>query len=117
MLIGIIMVILIPLFLVLAVGVLLLCVGLAAVGGALAGPCVVGCNTFVRDCCCCWLIIFLVLTPIIIAICGIGAAVKILIEGVIILGNVIESYFSTIGHLFCPPEDPDLPFDLEDLIN
>lgn len=117
MLIGIIMIILTPLFLTLALGVLLLCVGLAAVGGALAGPCVVGCNTFMQDCCCCWLIIFVVLIPIIMVVCGIGAAVKVLIEGVIILGNVVESYFSTIGHLFCPPEDPELFFDLEELIN
>lgn len=117
MVIGIFMIILTPLFLALAVGVLLLCVGLAAVGGALAGPCVVGCNTFVPDCCCIWLVIFVVLMPIIMVVCAIGAAVKILIEGVIILGNVVESYFSTIGHLFCHPEEPELPFELEDLIN
>lgn len=112
MVVGILMIILAPFFLALAVATLLLCVGLAAVGGALGGPCVVGCNTFVQECCCMWTIIFLVLMPIIMVVCAVGAAVKILIEGVIILGNVIESYFSTIGHLFCPPEEPDLPFDL-----
>jgi len=83
------MVILTPLFIVLGVGVLLLCVGLAAVGGALAGPCVAGCNTFTHDCCCLWLIIFIVVMPLIIVVCAVGAALKILYEGVIILQNVI----------------------------
>lgn len=99
------MLLLAPLFLLLAVGVLLLCVGLAAVLGALGGPCAVAVNTFSQDCCGPWFIILMVTLPIIMVVCALGAAVKILYEGVIILFNVVESYFSTICILLCPPQE------------
>jgi hypothetical protein len=97
------MAILSPVFLALAVGILLLCVGLAAVVGALGGPCAVGVNTFSSNCCILWFLIFIVTMPIIIVVCAVGAAIKILYEGVIMFMSVVASYFATIGILFCPP--------------
>lgn len=97
------MIILTPLFITLALAVLLLCVGLAAILGALGGPCAVAVNTFSYNCCCLWFLIFVVAMPIVMAVCAIGAAIKILYEGVIMLVNVIGGYFATICILFCPP--------------
>jgi hypothetical protein len=97
------MIILTPLFIALAAAVLLLCVGLAAVLGALGGPCAVAVNTFSSSCCGLWCLIFVVAMPVVMVVCAIGAAIKILYEGVIMLVNVIGGYFATIGILFCPP--------------
>jgi hypothetical protein len=104
------MTVLAPLFIVLALAVLLLCVGLAAVLGALGGPCAVAFNTYSPDCCGPWFIILVVTLPIIMLVCAVGATVKICYEGVIIFANVVESYFSTIAVLLCPPQH-ELDFD------
>jgi len=97
------MIIISPIFIALAVAMLLLCVGLAAVLGALGGPCAVGVNTFSSSYCGLWCLIFLVVMPIVMVVCSVGAAIKIFYEGVLMLINVIGSYFATIGMLFCPP--------------
>jgi hypothetical protein len=106
--IAILMVIATPIFLVIAVGVLLFCVAGAAVAGALVGPCVVGSSTYTSECCGPWFIILMVTLPIIMVVCSVGAAIKIFYEGMLIFVNVVESYFSTIQHLFCPPEEDQL---------
>ena len=102
------MIILTPLFIALAVAVLLLCVGLAAVLGAVGGPCAVAVNavavnTFSSSGWGLWCLIFVVAMPVVMVGCAIGAAIKIFYEGVIMLVNVIGGYFATIAILFCRP--------------
>lgn len=110
------MILLTPLFLALAVGVLLLCVALAAVLGAVCGPCAAAVNIFSNDCSGLWFIIMLISLPIIIVVCSIGAAVKIFYEGTLIFLNVLESYISTIPLLLCPPEPVELDFPFDEII-